>query len=172
MCPYKFRTNPFYEKFMLPQASIVSGYYAFKACCYKLLILDATRYSYHKWYTKKRRPQIDGCFLNILHISDQEKILFIVNKGTTCYWRGYHIFLLKGVCQKWKPQIDGSFLNVLHKYGQEKSMRHVILSQVAWKKWKPKIYGLYLNVLHIKDQEISQYCIFIYIWCCICLNRI
>ena len=98
---------------MLLQATVVNGLYAFNACYYKLLMLVVTRYSYHKWFTQKRKPQIYCWFLKVLHILDQEKILFMVNKVTTGYWRGDHIFLVKVVCQKWKPQIDGSFLNVL-----------------------------------------------------------
>ena len=77
-------------------------------------MLEVTRYSDHKSYTKKRKLQIDGWFRNVLHILGQENIMFMVNKVTTGYCRGYHIFLLQVVCHKWKPQIDGSFLNVLH----------------------------------------------------------
>ena len=92
----------------------MSGYYAFKACYYELLMLMGTNYLYLKRYTKKRKAQIDGWSLNVLHILSQEKELFMVNKVTTGYCRGYHIFLLQVVFQKQEPQIDSSFLNVLH----------------------------------------------------------
>ena len=89
-------------------------YYAFKACFYKLLMPEITTYLSHKWYTKRWKPQIDNWFQNVLHILVQEIIMFIVNKVTTGYCRGYHLFLLQVVCHEQKPQIDGSFLNVLY----------------------------------------------------------
>ena len=36
-------------------------------------MLEVTRYSDHKSYTKKRKLQIDGWFLNVLHMLGQEK---------------------------------------------------------------------------------------------------
>ena len=63
----------------------MSGYYAFEASYYYLLMLEVARYLYHKGCTKKWKQRIDGWFLNVLHILGQEKILFMVNKVTTGY---------------------------------------------------------------------------------------
>ena len=157
LCPYKVRKYPFNEKpcYYMLLLWVVNMH--LRLVTKKLQMLVVTRYLYHKWYTKKRKAQIDGWFLNLMHILGQEKILFMVNKVITGYWRGYHLFLLKVVCQKRKPQIDGPFINVLHLFGQEKSMHHVFLPQVVCQKRKPQIDGLYLNVLN---------------WYCICHNWI
>ena len=81
--------NVSYLETRLVQVTVASGYYAFEACYFYLLMVEVD-----KGYTKKRKPQIDSWFLNVLHILGQEKILFIVNKVTTGYSRCYHIFLL------------------------------------------------------------------------------
>ena len=52
---------------------------------------EVTRHLYHKWYTKKQKPQIDSWFQNVLNILGQKNIVFIVNKVTTGYCRGYYV---------------------------------------------------------------------------------
>ena len=73
--------NVSYLETRLVQVTVVSGYYAFEACFYYLPMVEVDRYLYHKGYTKKRKPQIDSWFLNILHILGQEKIFFFSVQG-------------------------------------------------------------------------------------------
>ena len=83
--PIQGQEKSLYLETRLVQVSVVCGFYAFEAFYYYLLMIEVARYLYHKGYTKKRKPQIEGWFLNVLHILGQEKILFLVNKIT----RGY-----------------------------------------------------------------------------------
>ena len=57
----------------------------------------------------KKKQETDGWFWNVLHILGKENRLFMVNKITKIYCKGYHIFLLQVVCHEQKPQIDGLF---------------------------------------------------------------
>ena len=47
-------------------------------------------------------------------------MLLLLNVTQNSVVIGYHVFLLKVLCQKRKPQIDGFFLRMLHILGQEK----------------------------------------------------
>ena len=60
----------------------MSGYYAFKAYYYKLLMSEVTMYLNHKWHTRKQKPQINGGVLNVLHILGQDFFLLLnLEKG-------------------------------------------------------------------------------------------
>ena len=83
---------------------------------------------------QKRKPQIDGSLLNVLHIQGQE-ISSMVKQVTICHcckgllcilgWllqatRGNHVYLPQVGGQKQKPQIDGTYkVKNLHILGEE-----------------------------------------------------
>ena len=91
----------------LLQATVVSGNYAFKATDVRGYQLFVTQVVY-----QKMRATNWWLIQNVWHILGQENIFFMVNKVTTGYCTGYHIFLLQLVCHERKPQTYGSYAHI------------------------------------------------------------
>ena len=113
---------------------------------------------YIKWYKKKRNLQIEGWFLNILHILGQEENNFIVNKGITGYWRGYQIFWY------WYWYCT---------YRAKKIQAPCILITSGFPKVEATNWQLVLNLMYYTYMvRIYFNIVFSYTGYCICPNRI